>query len=414
MNLKDLATIELIESFLDGTQNVIFEVGGSKDERYRWIEEVLKQHHYRRLGKRQRGVIRHFLQHVTGYSRATVTRLIRQYEQHSRLRRRQTTSNGFARRYTAADIRLLAEVDQLHHTPNGYAVKQLCERAWQVFADPRFERLARISVAHLYRLRRSTTYRQKRTVIDKTRANKVPIGQRRPPKSDGQPGYLRVDSVHQGDLDKRKGLYHVNAVDEVTQFEIVVTVERISERFMIPALADLIEQFPFQIRGFHADNGSEYINRHVAEMLEKLLIELTKSRPRNSNDNALVEGKNGAVVRKLFGHHHIPQHFAEPMNEFNRTYLNPHLNFHRPCLFAEETMDARGKIKMRYPYHLVSTPYEKLKSLENAEQYLKSNISFAELDAIAYAKSDNESARTLNLALKKLNQQIHEPGHRRA
>ena len=149
-------------------------------------------------------------------------------------------------------------------------------------------------------------------------------------------------------------------------------------------------------------------------MLAKLLIELTKSRPRHSNDNALVEGKNGSVVRKLFGHHHIPQHFAEPMNEFNRTYLNPHLNFHRPCLFAEETMDAGGKIKKRYPYHLVSTPYEKLKSLENAEQYLKSNIGFAELDAMAYAKSDNESARALNLALKKLNQQIHEPGHQRA
>ena len=73
MNLNDLTTLEDVEAFLEGTQAVVFEVGGSKAERYRWIEETLKRHHYRQLGKRDRGLIRGFLQHVTGYSRATWT-----------------------------------------------------------------------------------------------------------------------------------------------------------------------------------------------------------------------------------------------------------------------------------------------------------------------------------------------------
>jgi hypothetical protein len=78
-----------------------------------------------------------------------------------------------------------------------------------------------------------------------------------------------VDSVHQGDMDGKKGVYHINATDEVTQWEIVVTVERISEQFMPPALRSLLWQFPFLIKGFHAD---EYINRKVPEMLNALMI----------------------------------------------------------------------------------------------------------------------------------------------
>lgn len=250
MNLKDLTTLEQIEAFISGTQAAAFEVGGSKDRRYEWIQATLGQHHYRQLGKRDRGLIRVYLGRVTGYSRATVTRLIEQYARSGRVRRRQRTTNGFRRRFTPADIRLLAQMDELHDTPNGYAMKKLCERALDVFDDARFERLARISVSHLYRLRKTTTYRRRGLVVDKTRPREVAIGERRAPQANGEPGYLRVDSVHQGDFDKRKGVYHVNAVDETTQYEIVVTVERISEHYLIPALQSLMDQFPFKTRVF--------------------------------------------------------------------------------------------------------------------------------------------------------------------
>ncbi|EQD50652.1 Integrase catalytic region [mine drainage metagenome] len=124
--------------------------------------------------------------------------------------------------------------------------------------------------------------------------------------------------MHQGDFDGAQGVYHINAVDEVTQFEVVATVERISEAYLIPALQVLLEDFPFVIRGFHSDNGSEYINRRVAEMLGTLLVDFTKSRSRHSNDHALVESKNGAVVRKHRGYAHLPQKYTARLNAFNR------------------------------------------------------------------------------------------------
>lgn len=106
--------------------------------------------------------------------------------------------------------------------------------------------------------------------------------------------------MHQGDQDKVKGVYHTNAVDEVTQFEIVCSVEKISEQYLIPALEEMLASFPFTMLGFYSDNGSEYINQYVAKLLQKLFIEFTKSRSRKSNDNALAESENASVVRKIF------------------------------------------------------------------------------------------------------------------
>ena len=234
--------------------------------------------------------------------------------------------------------------------------------------------------------------------MDKTRAVQIRIGERRRPRPEGRPGFLRVDSVHQGDLDGIKGLYHINLVDEVTQFQFVGSVERISEHFLLPVLAALLDAFPFAILGFHSDNGSEYVNHRIAALLEKLRVEFTKSRSRRTNDNALAESKNGSVVRKHFGYSHIPGRFAEQVNDFAQGVLSPYLNFHRPCFFPTEEIDAKGRLRKRYRYETMTTPYEKLKSLPEAAQYLKPGVTFDQLDAIAYAISDNDAAQRLNAA----------------
>ena len=148
---------------------------------------------------------------------------------------------------------------------------------------------------------------------------------------EGRPGYLRIDSVHQGDQDGLKGVYHINVVDAATQFQAVAAVEKISEAYLIPALKELLAAFPFVILGFHSDNGSEYVNRAVAELPGKLLIEFTKSRSRQTNDNALVEGKNAATIRKHFGYAHIPQRYAARINAFNREHLVPYLTTTAPA-----------------------------------------------------------------------------------
>ncbi|MEX2499899.1 MAG: hypothetical protein WD397_13600 [Wenzhouxiangellaceae bacterium] len=147
-----------------------------------------------------------------------------------------------------------------------------------------------------------------------------------------------------------------------------------------------------------------------AEMLAKLHIQqFTKSRPRRTNDNALVESKNGSVVRKHLGYAHIPAGFAEAVNRFTQHRLSPYLNFHRPSFFPTERVDARGRVRKHYRYCDMMTPYEKLKSLPGAENYLKPGTTFKQLDAIAHAISDNEAARRLNQARSELFETINNP-----
>ena len=198
-----------------------------------------------------------------------------------------------------------------------------------------------------------------------------------------------MDTVHQGDTaDGGKGVYHINLVDEVTQWEVVVCVERISEFYLVPALEAAFELFPFILLGFHSDNGGEYINYRVAEILERMRVKFTKSRARQTNDNALAEGKNGAVIRKHLGYIHIPRKNAAAVNGWYVTWFIPYLNFHRPCAYGEEVSDSKGKRKRVYRAGDYRTPYEKLRSLENASQYLKRGITLEQLDVLANAESD--------------------------
>ena len=228
----------------------------------------------------------------------------------------------------AADIELLAAVDEAHDILSGPATRRILQREYQHYDKLEYQRLATISVAHLYNLRRQQRYRERRLTYHKTKPTTVSIGERRRPDPQGRPGYLRVDTVHQGDQNSAKGVYHINAVDEVTQWQIVAATERISEACLEPVLVALLRQFPFRIRGFHSDNGSEFVNHIVARLLNKLLIEQTKSRPRHSNDNGLVETKNGAVIRKHMGYGYIAGEHALAIHGFYAQHLNPHFSPH--------------------------------------------------------------------------------------
>ncbi len=398
-----LQTLDQVREFLAGSRPLDLRPE-TRAEAYAFVAETLERFDYPRRGKADKGLLRRFLVKVAGLSRAQVTRLLHQHRTTGTLTDRRGPRRPFPRRYTKADIGLLAEVDALHGALSGPATRQLCVRALHVFGDRRFERLAAISHGHLYNLRRSTTYQRRRgTMPAPTRPVHIAIGERRRPQPFGQPGYLRVDAVHQGDLDGIKGLYHLNLVDEVTQFQFVGSLERIETPCLAPVLEALLQAFPFNVRGFHADNGSEFINRKVAALLQGLHIdEFTKSRPRRSNDNALVETKNGSVIRKHLGHGHIPNRYAERVNAFTQQVLSPYLNFHRPCLFPVEEVDAKGRVRKRYPHANVMTPYEKLKSLPDADACLKPGISFDQLDAVAAEMSDNDAARALNQARDRL------------
>ena len=342
------------------------------DEVYEWMNDLLVRLRYRFLKKKEKGIVRRYLTLYGGYTRSHVDHLIAEYQEVGKIARKERTQPRFQTRYTSEDIALLADVAEGYQHQNGKALKEVCREMLEVYGDERFVRLARISVSRLYDLKKTEGFKTKALHYTKTRAVSVPIGERKKPYPEGRPGFLRVDSVHQGDRDKEKGVYHINLVDEVTQDEIVTCVEGISEAFLEPALEDALAQFPFVILNFHSDNGSEYINKVVARLLQKLLINQTKSRSRKTNDNALVEGKNGAVIRKHLGFMHIPKKHAKAINDFYRTYFNPFINFHRFSAFPDEEIDARGKIVKKYRTYL--TPIEKLLSIPHVERYFKPGV----------------------------------------
>lgn len=399
-NAESLSLAEMAK-FVQASQEIDFD-GQSRQEIYAWVQQTVVEQEYFRQRKKHRGVIRAYLSKVTGLSVPQITRLIRQYRRRGRIAA-SYRRHRFPRTYTDADIARLAEADKAHQWLSGPATKRILEREYEVFGNKEFERLAKISVSHLYNLRRSAAYRKRAGRYEATKPAGVTIAERRRPDPQGRPGYLRVDTVHQGDWDGVKGVYHLNAVDAVIQWEAVGCTPRISEQYLEPVLEAILHQFPFPILGLHADNGSEFINRTVVKLLNKLLVEeFTKSRPHHSLDNALVESKNGAIIRKHIGYGHIPAPHAERIDQFYRKYFNPYLNYHRPCGFATVEIDPRGKQKRIYKAADYRTPYDKLKSLPNAEQYLKPGLSFEQLDQMAHAMSDTESAKRMKRAKEKL------------
>jgi transposase InsO family protein len=393
-------SLEQIRVFLEASEEVVQFKGQNREEVYAWVNATLRQHDYERLSRSAKGLLHRYVEKMTGYGRAQITRLISQYQSGGGVKVKVYRRNRFAARFTRADIELLAQVDEAHETLSGPATQKLLERAFHNFHDKKFQRLAGISVAHLYRLRASRSYRERRVVFQKTRPTTVPIGERRRPHPEGRPGYLRVDTVHQGDLDGVKGLYHINAVDEVTQWQVVGATGHISEAWLLPVLEAMLDQFPFHLRGFHSDNGSEFINHTVAELLNKLLIEQTKSRPRHSNDNGLVESKNGAVIRKHIGYGHIASVHAQAFDRFYREHFNPYLNFHRPCGVPQMVVSEKGKAKRRYLWY--ATPWDILRQIPDLARSLQAEMTIEQLELQAGAVSDIQAARHMQTAKQNL------------
>lgn len=403
MNDSKIRTIAEIKEIIKQKTGINFKCQ-KKSEAYAWVEKILVKLKYPSLSKPDKGTVRAYLALMTGYSRAQVTRLIGQYIETGFVKVTRYIRHQFAREYSDNDLSLLATTDELHEIPNGNAVKTTLGRLAK--RDDRYKNISRISVSHIYNLRKCPAYRRIHRRFQKTKPTRVAIGDRRKPQPEGRPGFIRIDSVHQGDRNGTKGVYHINSIDEVTQFEIIGAVERITEEFLLPLLQRLINQYPFLILSFHADNGSEFINHKVADLLNKLLISLTKSRPRHSNDNALAESKNGSIIRKWIGYSFIPSCHADKLNAFYFGYFNHYVNYHRPCAFASESADPKGKIKKRYPLDAYKTPYEKLRSLPNARTYLKKGVSFKKLDLSAAQHSDNEMAKIVQSKRQELFREI--------
>jgi len=405
MNDGNILSIAQLQNFLSGVGAISFSINqggnGNKQAMYDWVGNLIAKVRYFSSPKKERSIVIKYVQSITGLSRGHIKKLIRKKKRWGKLLLSAARKNTFPIRYNSSDIARLIETDNAHGRLSGPATKRILQREYWEFGRKEFEMISHLSVSHLYNLRKSKRqYLSQILFREKTRAVDRNIGERRKPQTEGKPGFLRVDSVHQGDLDKEKGVYHINLVDETTQWEIIGGTEGISEYWLSPLLEELIQRFPFVILGFHSDNGSEYINYVVAELLKKLLIDQTKSRSRRTNDNALVEGKNGAVIRKHMGHSYIHQRYAGEINIFYRENMDEYLNFHRPCGFATDKTNDQGKITKVYDHYL--TPYEKLKTIPDWGKYLKLQMTKGKLESESKKLSDNQSAEKMQAAKSKL------------
>jgi len=344
MNDSNLTTINGLKALLKASElNISFQ-RQKRSEAYQWVQDTLVKFEYLTLNKFEKGIVKQYIMLMTQYSRAQITRLVSLYQHTGYIEETDYQRHCFAQKFSDKDLHLLAQTDELHGFPNGCAIKSRLHRL--AHDDKRYENIAKISVAHIYKLRKSKRYQRLTKHFGKTKPTKSSIGRRARPQPKGRPGFIRVDTVHQGDRNNIKGVYHINTVDKVTQYEFIGAAESITQENLIPLLKQILKAYPFKILNFHCDNGSEFINKYVVALLNELLIDgMTKSRPRHSNDNAIIETKNGSIIRTWIGYGFIDKQFARDLNEFYFGCFNEYLNYHRPCAFPSIKELPNGKIK---------------------------------------------------------------------
>jgi len=402
MNDSRLTSIPQLKEFLKGTQKVPFSLEDrSVDEKYGFIRETLKRFSYKGLPRKQKRIILSYLKKMTGYKKRRVYQLVARAE-NGELKTLPYQRIHSHKIYTGSAIKLLERTDELHLRLSEAATKEILRREFEVFGRSEYQTIAKVSHAHITNLRHCETYRS--FWINHTKARQVGIGATQAPQNFGRPGSIRIDSVSQKDV------YHINSVDEITQWEVTFCIPQLSEACMLPALLEIFDQYPFSLFNFHSDRGHETINYLVAELLQRLLIKQTKSRSYHANDNALIETKNGSVIRKNMGWEHINQNMCNDINEYYRRFFNPYLNYHRPCGYPTIQTDEKGrKTKV---YELYQVPYEHLKGMPSVRTYLRSGITFEGLDKIAYSSSDNEFATIMREEERKLFTKIREMDYR--
>lgn len=395
MDDSRLTNFNQIREFLKYSQKLVL-ILTTIEDKYEFIDKTIDRFNYKHLNRKDKRTILSYLRKITGYKKAQIMRLVKRAAKGDLKRKtyKRTNPNIIYRPY---DIKLLERTDELHLRLSSLATKEILRREYEIFGQAEFERISKVSSSHINNLRSTNLY--KTSWVNGTKARQVAIGKTQEPENNSIPGSIRVDTVHQRDV------FHINSVDEISQWEVVICVPQITEEYLEPALRALLSQFPFVIFNFHSDKGVEFVNKVVAGILNKLLIKQTKSRSRHVNDNALVESKNASVVRKNMGWEHISRDFdiVEKINDYYQNYLNVYLNYHRPSLFVTEVVkDQKGRKKKIYGQ--TTTPYEKLKEIskQKEQNFLKSGITFKQLDKIAYEKSDNEFATILREEERKL------------
>jgi hypothetical protein len=234
-----LTTIDEVQGFLKNNNEDFYLK--TRKERYDFVREILTRFRYHKIIKKEKGIIKSYLLKITGYSEQQIKRLIKEWKKNGLIFVKRKRGKAFKKKYNVKDIDLLIKTDIAHRTPNTPAVCEILRREYEKFGKEAYVTIAQISASHIYNIRNTTNQYLSSNAIrySKTNPVQVKIGERRKPRPEGKPGFVRIDSVHQGDFKGIKGVYHINIIDEITQYEYIACVEKISEYYLIPVLEEM-------------------------------------------------------------------------------------------------------------------------------------------------------------------------------
>jgi len=200
---------------------------------------------------------------------------------------------------------------------------------------------------------------------------------------DPPPGYVEADLVaHCGESTAGSFVQSLALTDIASGWTECVPLIVREQTLVVAALAKLRATLPFPLRGVDTDNDSVFMNETVLGFCQQNGIEFTRSRAYRKNDQAWIEQKNGAVVRRLTGYHRfvgVPATAA-----LNRLYAASRLfvNFFQPSFKLASKERDGAKVTKRY--HAPASPYQRLLASDAmpAESKARLKSVFAGLDPV--------------------------------
>jgi hypothetical protein len=315
------------------------------------------QARYRCAGKREKGRILDEFCRVCQYHRKYAVRLL-----NSRPRRRRARL-GPAPQYSAPELR--AALERLWRLTNYSCGKRLSSAIplWLPFYEQRYgelpaavrRQLRQISPATIDRLLKPVRGARRRgrggTKPGTLLKQQIPV--RGGSWDVSQPGYLEADTVaHCGDSLAGDFVWSINLTDILSGWTETRAVWNKGARGVLRQIADVEQGLPFTILGFDCDNGSEFLNYHLADYFlnrQAGRVAFTRSRPYRKNDNAHVEQKNWTHVRKLVGYDRLGDpRCVDLLNDLYANAWNPLLNFFTPVMKLTSKERVGAKLVKRY------------------------------------------------------------------
>jgi hypothetical protein len=178
------------------------------------------------------------------------------------------------------------------------------------------------------------------------------------------PGSMEMDLVaHCGTVNRGSYVHSLVLTDIASGWTEAAPIVVRAGSLVVETLGRIRDSLPFALRALDVDNGSEFVNDRMIEYCLSHGIELTRSRPYRKNDQAWIEQKNGAVVRKLLGYRRFEGLAAA--RAITRLYGASRLfvNFFQPSFKLAAKHRDGAKVAKRY--HPPQTPCERLLQSES-------------------------------------------------